>query len=68
MDFIDAAHGWVCGEVNAVLTTKNGGATWVERVSPIVGNLRVAMTDVAFADATRGWGIANWQIQSPPGR
>ena len=66
VDFVDTSHGWVCGETSAILATGNGGVTWVERTAPVVGNLGVTMTDLAFADATHGWGVGYWVTQGPP--
>ena len=63
--FADALQGCTVS-FRAIFTTKNGGATWVEHAPPLVhssmGDARATMTDVAFVDATRGWGVAHWQF------
>ena len=74
--FVDASHGWVVGHRESVLTTTDGGTTWVWQGSNDFD--AVAYLDVTFVDASHGWAIgfdaafmtsnggASWMEQSLP--
>jgi photosystem II stability/assembly factor-like uncharacterized protein len=52
--FIDAHHGWVCGN-NAVWSTSDGGLTWKAHDVPSNWYL----SDVVFTDANHGWVVGH---------
>ena len=80
--FADASHGWAVGPDSTVLSTSDGGATWVRRTLPIAASLNA----VFFADTLHGWAVGitgdpeqaavvatvdggqTWTAQSAPGR
>jgi photosystem II stability/assembly factor-like uncharacterized protein len=74
--FVDASHGWVVGPSESVLTTTDGGTTWVRHGSMDLEGY--ACEDVTFVDDSHGWvisadavyvtssGGATWMKQSLP--
>ena len=52
--FVDARHGWVCGN-NAVWSTSDGGLTWKAHDAPSNWYL----SDVVFTDANHGWVVGH---------
>lgn len=49
--FADEMHGWVFGELGALYTTADGGATWTPQPLPT----RHLLLGGAFLDAAQGW-------------
>ena len=63
--FVDDRRGWVVGYAGSdespraiVLSTTNGGATWVRRS---LGTRGTVIGDVAFSDALHGWAVGSYQ-------
>ena len=56
VSFGDDQHGWTCGSpatgASIVLSTSNGGTTWVDRTP---GGLTRTLTNLSFVDASHGW-------------
>lgn len=52
--FTDAQNGWVAGESGSVWRTSDGGRTWTRMDAPG----RVSIVHLWFADADRGWLVA----------
>ena len=52
LSFVDAQTGWVCG-AGAVLTTHNGGTTWLDKTPAKA--LADGFDNISFVDATHGW-------------
>ena len=50
--FIDEQRGWVVGEEGTILTTADGGATWMPQTSGTTADLRSVQMQ---ADGQRGW-------------
>lgn len=50
--FPDNLHGWAVGEDGLVLTTSDGGLTWMERA---IGQPRSVNWNVQFSDVRHGW-------------
>lgn len=72
--FVDALTGWAVGD-RTILHTADGGLTWAEQPTGL-DPAPTSLTDVAFADAQRGWiaggqglilhtadGGASWNVQ-----
>ncbi|HEV2801820.1 MAG TPA: YCF48-related protein [Pyrinomonadaceae bacterium] len=53
VSFVEARRGWAVGERGLVLTTANGGRTWLRQES----NVEVDLSDVKFVDASEGWAV-----------
>ena len=51
VDFLNAAHGWLCGSRGTLLHTTDAGDTW----SGPRGNSTADLWSVDFADAAHGW-------------
>ncbi len=49
--FVDAKHGWFCGENKVIAQTKDGGESWT-KVNLDVGN---TIYSVFFVSANKGW-------------
>ena len=54
VEFIDARHGWVCGN-NTVWSTSDGGLTWKAHNVPFNWYL----SDVVFTDVHHGWVVGH---------
>ncbi len=59
VSFVDAQHGWVCGNsdllepgVGTLLATTDGGVSWTDSTPSGLGT---ALTNVSFVDAQHGW-------------
>ncbi len=77
IDFVSPTQGWIVGEFGVIITTQDGGQTWVSQNTPV----ETTLFGVSFADAQRGWAVgidevllntedggATWQRQSVPRR
>ena len=53
IDFSDALHGCAAGAANLVLSTSDGGKTWIH--GGLDESATTTITCVAFADRTHGW-------------
>jgi photosystem II stability/assembly factor-like uncharacterized protein len=53
--FTSALEGWVVGEKNTILHTKDGGKTWEEQLGGDPGSSDGAITKIFFLDANHGW-------------
>lgn len=58
VDFVDNAHGWVCGDYGLVWNTTDGGKTWVPRESGTILPLR----GISFGDSKNGWAVGDQGI------
>jgi len=54
VSFIDSLHAVAAGDSGAVLTSSDGGATWVSHDLHIAG---AHVADLSFVDAVRGWAV-----------
>lgn len=50
VDFVDGIHGWACGDSGTVISTADGGWTWLRQPVPTGRNL----DDIDFCDQWRG--------------
>jgi len=51
--FIDAKKGWAVGSSATVLSSKDGGKTWIQSMDESLNN--DTLTEVSFATPTNGW-------------
>ena len=49
--FIDANHGWICGDGGKIMYTSDGGSTWVEQIS----GTSLSLNSLYFVNLTKGW-------------
>lgn len=59
--FVDESRGWAAGGKGALLSTRDGGATWEVRKPPTEDALR----DIFFQDAETGWLVCERSIFKP---
>lgn len=59
--FVDGRRGWAVGGKGALLSTENGGETWVARPRPSADALR----DIFFTDEATGWIVCERSIFAP---
>ena len=59
--FVDERRGWAAGNKGALLSTADGGKTWVVRKRPTEDALR----DIFFQDAETGWLVCERSMFSP---
>ncbi len=60
VDFVDAQRGWVVGHDAAILTTEDGGLTWV--LQHFAPELEQPLFDVRFIDASRGFAVGAYGL------
>ena len=53
--FINDTTGWAVAEKGTILTTSDGGATWVDRTDATLQSLEIDLKRVFFTDANIGW-------------
>lgn len=58
VSFANATDGFVCGDLNTVLKTTNGGANWSTITTATIGT-SLNFKDVYFANPSTGWLLAN---------
>jgi photosystem II stability/assembly factor-like uncharacterized protein len=63
LDFADGQQGWAAGNAGTVLSTADGGVTWVRRIGSTVMNVNA----LYFIDESRGWATAGASVAGLPG-
>jgi photosystem II stability/assembly factor-like uncharacterized protein len=63
LDFVDGQRGWAVGEAGTVLSTTDGGVTWVDRV----WSTKHSFNGFDFIDENRGWAAVGSSISGFPG-
>jgi photosystem II stability/assembly factor-like uncharacterized protein len=53
VDFVDANHGWACGENGTILHTSDGGSTWETQTC----ETNLGIVNIRFVDTQNGWAI-----------
>lgn len=56
LHFLDSQQGWAAGEQGIILTTPDGGDTWVEQIS----NIDDSIIDIFMLNENLGWALANF--------
>ena len=59
VDFVDADHGWICGDDGVILRTSDGGEHWGVQFSGTTANLK----SISFADLQVGFAVGAGKIQ-----
>jgi len=53
--FIDASHGWLVGQVGALMRTDNGGSDWSRVSLPLAKDEHPTLWDITFVNTEQGW-------------
>lgn len=54
-DFVDASHGWVCGDYGLIWKTTDGGSTWL----PLNSGTILPLRGISFTDRNKGWAVGD---------
>ncbi|MBN1535753.1 MAG: hypothetical protein JW908_03390 [Anaerolineales bacterium] len=63
LDFVNDQQGWIVGSAGTVLSTTDGGNTWVHRIE----SADMTVNGMYFIDRNRGWAVTGASIAGFPG-